>query len=219
MRTGTVAALAGALALLAPVPAWSQDNGQDGEAGMGTPADGFEHLTRGEPRRTPGEAIRRDRFDDSVEKMFASADTDRDGQVTLAELRAAIEARKVAAIQGRFASIDADRNQSVSFAEFNQWQRSLGSVVMSDEGAAAASNTVVAEDIRPEPIRGPGGPVLARLVVPLNATMLVAANTDHDGGASLAEVAAYEGKRFEAVDSNDDGWVTDGELRQAPPAR
>lgn len=219
MRTGTVAALAGALALLAPVPAWSQDNGQDGEAGMGTPADGFEHLTRGEPRRTPGEAIRRDRFDDSVEKMFASADTDRDGQVTLAELRAAIEARKVAAIQGRFASIDADRNQSVSFAEFDRWQRSLGSVVLSDEGAAAASNTVVAEDIRPEPIRGPGGPVLARLVVPLNATMLVAANTDHDGGASLAEVAAYEGKRFEAVDSNDDGWVTDGELRQAPPAR
>lgn len=219
MRTGTVAALAGALALLAPVPAWSQDNGQDGEAGMGTPADGFEHLTRGEPRRTPGEAIRRDRFDDSVEKMFASADTDRDGQVTLAELRAAIEARKVAAIQGRFASIDADRNQSVSFAEFDRWQRSLGSVVLSDEGAAAASNTVVSEDIRPEPIRGPGGPVLARLVVPLNATMLVAANTDHDGGASLAEVAAYEGKRFEAVDSNDDGWVTDGELRQAPPAR
>ena len=78
---------------------------------------------------------------------------------------------------------------------------------------------MVSEDIRPEPIRGPGGPVLARLVVPLNATMLVAANTDHDGGASLAEVAAYEGKRFEAVDSNDDGWVTDGELRQAPPAR
>jgi Ca2+-binding EF-hand superfamily protein len=211
--------LAGALALLASVPAWSQDNGQDGEAGMGTPADGFEHLTRGEPRRTPGEAIRRDRFDDSVEKMFASADTDRNGQVTLAELRAAIEARKVAAIQGRFASIDADRNQSVSFAEFDRWQRSLGSVVLSDEGAAAASNTVVSEDIRPEPIRGPGGPVLARLVVPLNATMLVAANTDHDGGASLAEVAAYEGKRFEAVDSNDDGWVTDGELRQAPPAR
>lgn len=219
MRTGTVAALAGALALLAPVPAWSQDNGQDGEAGMGTPADGFEHLTRGEPRRTPGEAIRRDRFDDSVAKMFASADTDRNGQVTLAELRAAIEARKVAAIQGRFASIDADRNQSVSFAEFDRWQRSLGSVVLSDEGAAAASNTVVSEDIRPEPIRGPGGPVLARLVVPLNATMLVAANTDHDGGASLAEVAAYEGKRFEAVDSNDDGWVTDGELRQASSAR
>jgi len=151
--------------------------------------------------------------------MFASGDSDRNGLLTLAELRAAIEARKDAAIRSRFAGVDADRNQAVSFAEFNQWQRSLGSVVLSEEGAAAASNTVVSEDIRPEPVRGRGGLVLARLVAPLNATMLVAANADHDGGASLAEVAAYEGKRFEAADANSDGWVTDDELRQAAPAR
>ncbi len=219
MKSLVVAACGFALAVLAPLPASAQDNSQDGQPGMGTPADGFEHLTPGQPRRTPGEAIRRDKFDDSVAKMFASADTDRNGLVTLAELRAAIEARKDAAIRGRFASIDADRNQSVSFAEFNQWQRSLGSVVLSEGGAAAASNTVVSEDIGPEPIRGPGAPVMARLVAPLNATMLVAANTDHDGGASLAEVAAYEGKRFEAFDVNRDTWVTDDELRQGAPAR
>jgi hypothetical protein len=217
MKSVVVAACGGALALLAPVPAWSQDNGQDGQQGMGTPVDGFEHLTAGEPRRGPGEAIRRSKFDDAVEKMFASADTDRNGTVTLTELRAVIEARKDAAIRGRFASIDADRNQAVSFAEFNQWQRGLGSVVLSDEGAAAASNTLVSEDIRPAPERGPGGQVLARLVAPLNATMLVAANADHDGGASLAEVAAYQGKRFEAADSNHDNWVTEQELQQAAP--
>jgi Ca2+-binding EF-hand superfamily protein len=215
MNRGVVAACAGALALLVSQPAWSQDNGQDGQAGMGEVREGFEHLTSGEPRRGPGEAVRRSRFDEAVEKMFAVADTDRNGLIALAELRAVIEARKDAAIRGRFASVDADRNQSVSFAEFNQWQRSLGSVVLSDEGAAAASNTVVAEDIRPAPERGPGGQVLARLVVPLNATMLVAANADHDGGASLAEIAAYEGKRFEATDTNDDGWVTEDEMRQA----
>ena len=78
---------------------------------------------------------------------------------------------------------------------------------------------MVSEDIRPEPERGPGGLVLARLVLPLNATMLVSANADHDGGASLAEVAAFEGKRFEAADANSDGWVTEEELRQASPAR
>ena len=61
--------------------------------------------------------------------------------------------------------------------------------------------------------------MLARLVVPLNATMLVSANADHDGGASLAEVVAYEGNRFDTVDSNDDDWVTDEELRQATPRR
>ena len=215
-----VAALGAALALLMPAVAWAQDNGQDGQVGMGTPADGFEHLTRGEPRQGPGEAVKRSRFDEAVEKMFASGDTDRSGLITLAELRAVIEARKDESIRGRFANIDTDRNQAVSFAEFNQWQRSLGSVVLSDEGAAAASNnTLVSEDIRPAPERGPGGQVLARLVVPLNATMLVSANADHDGGASLAEVVAYEGNRFDTVDSNDDGWVTDEELRQATPRR
>ena len=219
MKRMVVAPLAVAVALLAPLPAWAQDSGQDGQAGMGTPVEGFEHVTAGEPRRGPGEAIRRDKFDDAVEKMFAAADSDRNGLVALAELRAAIETRKDTAIRARFAAIDADRNQAVSLAEFNQWQRSLGSAVLSDENAAAASLTRVAEDIGPEPMRGAGGQVLARLVAPLNATMLVAANADHDGGASLAEVAAYEGARFEAADANDDGWVTDEEQRQAAQPR
>ena len=214
-----VATLGAALVLLAPVSAWPQDNSQDGLPGMGTPREGFEHLTEGEPRRRPGEALRRDRFDEAVEDLFDSADADSNGTLTLAELRAVIEARKVAAIRSRFAGIDADRNQSVSFAEFDQWQRGLGSIVLSEEGAAAASNTVVSEDIRPEPMQGPGGQVLARLVEPLNATMLAAANTNYDAGGSLTEILAYQGKRFEQADANTDGWVTDYELSQARPSR
>jgi len=208
-----VAAIGGALALLAALPAAPQDDSQDGQPGMGTPRAGFDHLTAGEPRRRPGEAVRRDRFDEAVATMFASADADRDGTLTLVELRAVIEARKVAAIRDRFAGIDADRDRSLSFAEFDRWQRGLGSVVLSDAGAAAASETVVSEDIGPEPERGPGGQVLARLVAPLNATLLAAANTNYDAGASLAEIAVYEGKRFEAADVNADGWVTEDELR------
>jgi hypothetical protein len=206
----------GALLVLAPLPAWAQD-GQDGQQGMGEAREGFDHLTSGEPRRRPGEAVRRDRFDEAVEKMFAAADPDRNGMLTLAELRTTIEARKVTAIRGRFASIDLDRNQAVSFAEFDQWQRGLGSVVLSEEGAAAASGTVVSEDIRPEPERGPGAMVLARLVLPLNATLLAAANTNYDAGATLPEILAHEGKRFESADANADGWVTEEELRQAAP--
>jgi hypothetical protein len=210
-----VAIVGAALVLLGPLPAAPQDNSQDGQAGMGTPRDGFQHLTDGEPRRRPGEALRRDRFDEAVEDLFESADSDRDGLVTLVELRGVIDARKVEAIRSRFAGIDADRSQSLSFAEFDQWQRGLGSVVLSDEGAAAASNIVVAEDVRPEPMRGPGGQVLARLIEPLNATMLTAANTNYDAGASLAEILAHEGKRFVAADVNVDGWVTADELAQA----
>jgi Ca2+-binding EF-hand superfamily protein len=209
-----MAVCAFALALFAPGAPWAQDNSQDGQPGMGTPREGFDHLTDGEPRRRPGEALRRDRFDEAVEEMFASSDSDRDGLVTLAELRAVIEARKVAAIRARFAGIDADRDQSLSYAEFDRWQRGLGSAVLSDGAAAAASEATVSEDIGPEPMRGPGGQVLARLVTPLNATMLAAANTNYDAGASLAEIAAYEGKRFEAADANADGWVTDDELRR-----
>jgi len=214
-----VATLGVALALLAPAPAWAQETGQDGQAGMGVPADGFEHLTRGEPRRAAGEALRRNKFDDAVTGMVASADSDRDGTVTLAELRGVIGARKDAAIRDRFAAVDANRDKSLSYAEFDQWQRGLGSVALSDEAAAAASAALVAEDVRPEPMRDPGGKVLARLVEPLNATMLAAANTNYDAGASLAEILAYEGKRFEAADANADGWVTDDELPQAVPRR
>ena len=211
-----VAALGAALTLLAPVVASAQDNGQDGQPGMGQTAEGFEHLTRGEPRHSAGEAIKREKFDDLVTRLVAAADTDRDQMVTLAEFRAVIGARKDAAIRDRFASIDANRDKTLSYAEFDQWQRGLGSVALSDEAAAAASAALVAEDVRPEPIRGPGGKVLARLVEPLNATMLAAANTNYDAGASLAEIQAYEGKRFEAADGNKDGWVTEDEQRQGP---
>ena len=214
-----VATLAAALALLAPAAASAQETGQDGQAGMGVPAEGFEHLTRGEPRRSAGEAIRRDKFDDAITEMVGSADSDRDGTVTLAELRAVIGARKDAAIRDRFASVDANRDKSLSYAEFDQWQRALGSVALSDEAAAAASAALVAEDVRPEPIRGPGGKVLARLVEPLNATMLAAANTNYDAGASLAEILAYEARRFEAADANKDGWVTEDEQRQSTQPR
>ena len=215
-----VAAWGAALVVLAAVPASAQqDNSQDGQAGMGETAEGFEHLTRGEPRRGPGEALRRDRFDEAVEKMVASADSDRDGTVTLAELRAVIGARKDAAIRDRFAAIDGNRDKALSYAEFDQWQRGLGSAVLSEEGAAAASAALVAEDIRPEPIRGPGSKVLPRLVEPLNATMLAAANTNYDAGATLAEIQVYEGKRFEAADTNKDGWVTEEEQRQSTQPR
>lgn len=208
-----------ALALVAPMSAWPQDSSQDGQPGMGEVREGFEHLTVGTPRAGPGEAIRRDRFDDVVAKMVAAADSNRDEVVTLAEFRAVIGARKDAAIRERFASVDANRDRSLSYAEFDQWQRGLGSVALSEGGTAAASAALVAEDIRPEPMRGPGAQVAARLVEPLNATMLAAANTNYDAGASLAEILVYQGKRFEAADANQDGWVTADEVRQDSPAR
>jgi hypothetical protein len=209
---GFVAAVGAALALLAPAAAWAQDS-QDGQPGLGEPRDGFEHLTDGRPRADIGEALERGKFDDAVGRMFAAADTDHDGSATLAELRGVIAARKDSAIRERFAAIDSNRDRALSYAEFSQWQAGLGSLALSDERAAAAATEMVAEDIRPERVRGRGSDIVADLVEPLGATVLVAANADHDAGTSLAELLAYEGKRFDAADANRDGWVVADELR------
>lgn len=207
-----VAAVGGVLALLVSPVAWAQD----GQPGLGEPRDGFEHLTDGAPRADIGEALERGKFDDAVGRMFAAADTDRDGSATLTELRGVIAARKDTAIRERFAAIDTNRDRALSYAEFSQWQAGLGSLALSDERAAAAATEMVAEDIRPARVRGRGGDIVADLVEPLGATVLVAANADHDAGTSLAELLAYEGKRFEAADANRDGWVVADELRAGP---
>jgi hypothetical protein len=213
---GIVAVVGAALSLLAPAAVWAQD-GQDGQPGLGEPRDGFEHLTEGTPRADIGEALERGKFDDAVGRMFAAADTDRDGSATLAELRGVIAARKDTAIRERFAAIDTNRDRALSYAEFSQWQAGLGSLALSDERSAAAATERVAEDIRPERVRGRGSDIVADLVEPLGATVLVAANADHDAGTSLAELLAYEGKRFDAADANRDGWVVADEVRSGRP--
>lgn len=210
---GIVVGIGAALALLIPAAAWAQD----GQPGLGEPRDGFDHLTNGEPRPAIGEALERSKFDDAVGRMFAAADTDRDGSATLAELRTVFAGRKDAAIRDRFAVIDANRDRSLSYAEFSQWLGSLGSLALSDREAATAATGIVPEDIRPERGRGRGSDIVADLVEPLGATVLVAANADHDGGTTLAELLAYEGKRFDAADANRDGWVVAEELRSVSP--
>jgi len=69
----------------------------------------------------------------------------------------------------------------------------------------------VAEIVIPES-RSATGRAIARLVEPLGSTVITAANTDYDAGTSLAELIAYEGKRFEAADTNHDGRITVDEM-------
>ena len=191
------------LLALAPLQAIAQDIDPGGGDDIGS------HIQPGAP---PGpKPIERKKFDEAVGKLFAQADTNADGTITLAEFNALIDARKTAAIGARFAAMDANHDKSISFDEFVQWQRSLGSAVLSDS-ATGGDLAIVPEDIRYQPGRSDNEQLLVRLIEPLNATMLVAANTDYAAGVSLAELVAYEGKRFDAGDTNHDGFLTQDEI-------
>lgn len=195
------------VALLAPLSLRAQEHG-----GVYSSGD-FDPLDRGQDRGPkPPQPIARKAFDDAVGKMFALADSNRDGTVTVAELQALIAVHRERAIQDRFASVDTDHNKAISLSEFSQWQRSLGSLSLSEADAGGGIG-IVAEEIRYQPGRGADDEAIARLIQPLSSTVIAAANTNYDAGASLAEVVAYEGKRFEAVDADKDGWLTADELR------
>lgn len=202
-----LAGIGTALLLMAPLHALAQDSGVPG--GYDDPELGS-HIVPEKPKgRQP---IERKQFDKAVEKLFKQADTNGDGTITLAEFNAVIEARKAAVIQSRFDSIDTNHDKSISLAEFDAWQRSLGSVAMAASGSADQALGIVPEDIKPDNGRTANDAVIARLIEPLNATMLAAANTNYDAGVSLAELLAYEGKRWDAADTNHDGWLTIDEI-------
>jgi len=200
---------------LVPVAAWAQQQ-QPGDDSHGAGYnDSFDdNLRPAEPRvRRPNPIDRKD-YDEVVGRMFAVADTSRDGIATLAEFQTMIATRKDQAIQARFAAVDTDRNHAISAEEFAQWQRSLGSAVLTgdaNDADAGGGAVQVAEIVIPES-RSATGRAIARLVEPLGSTVITAANTDYDAGTSLAELIAYEGKRFEAADTNHDGRITVDEM-------
>lgn len=205
------------LALLVPAAASAQtmpDGGGQGGPPGGGPPPGMQRP----PRIKPPEPIARKDFDRAVEKLFRAGDADRDGQVTRGEVAGMIEARKTRVVAERFAAIDADRNQAISMAEFAAWQGQLGSAVL-DEGASAGRplGELVAEEVRVEFKDDMEGQALSRLIEPLNAVMLATANTDYDGGVSLAELLAYQGRKFDAADTNKDGWLTMDEIQKLAP--
>lgn len=171
----------------------------------------------------PGRVLRepapleREAFDKAVTALFAAGDRDRDGSLTLSELRATLDSRREAAITERFRRVDRDDSGAIDLAEFTAWQQQLGSAAMSDAAASGQSGTLVPEVIAPDLGNGDKAFALRQLIVPLNSTMLVEANADHDGGVTLAEMLAYQGQRFEAADTDGSGEVSPAELDKAVP--
>lgn len=201
---------AGATAQMGPPGGGSGGGPGGGGPGGGGPGGGG----RGQgaaPR--PPKPLKLDKFDKVVTAMFRSADTNGDGTVTFDELRAITDSKRETLIRARFARIDHDHNGQIDLDEFTRWQRSLGSVALSE--TQPNDGGIVREEIAPDIGKGDDARLLGELVEPLSATVLVNANVNYDAGVTLDELLAYERKRFDKLDANHDGEISMDEARAA----
>ncbi|WP_434403234.1 EF-hand domain-containing protein [Sphingobium sp. DN12] len=219
----------GAALLLCSAPLLAQGGmgggmGGGGMGGMGggPPGGGGGPPGGGEGRpQKPREMkpIKRSQIDRIVTAMFAEADSNRDGIVTIDELRLVVQARREAIIRTRFDAIDNNHDGTLSLAEFQAWQSSMGSVALSETGAMGDQGGPVAEAIMPKLGDDPEDAILGRLIEPLNASAIAQANSNYDAGASLEEVLAFEHARFDAADADHDGVLSAEEMRSLMPRR
>ncbi|HZU65084.1 MAG TPA: EF-hand domain-containing protein [Novosphingobium sp.] len=194
--------------------------GGGGGMGGGPPSGGGDEAPadKGPPKPHVMKPIPQKKFDEAVTQMFAAADTNHDGLITLAEFQAQVEARRDAIIRARFQKIDLNHDGQISQEEFISWQLSLGSMASADTGGRA-NVEVVAEEIGPKLGNSEQDMALAMAIEPINPVMLVKANTNYDAGVSLAELLAYEDARFAKADTDRDGYLTMEEIRAMMPAR
>jgi hypothetical protein len=123
MKRSTLAALLGSAALVVAVPLAAQaERGGDRHGGMrGEHMKAVDANGDGDISKAEVEAFQA--------KIFAEADTNKDGSLTLAEMNAHHEAmeakRKAERQQAMFAKLDADGNGKVSQAEFASQSRAM----------------------------------------------------------------------------------------------
>lgn len=216
------------LALLLPVQAFAQGGmpggmggGMDGSGGMGRGGMRGGEASMIEPSRSNRppqmKPIGRDRLDRMVEAMVQSADVDRDGIVTVDEIRSVLAARRDTAIRARFDRIDTNRNKLIEPQEFIAWQTALGSVAMSERQSLGDGGGPIAEALFPPDSDKAEDRILRRLVEPLSVTLVTNANSNYDKGASLAELLVIERQKFDAADANKDGFIVAEELFAIEP--
>ena len=156
--------------------------------------------------------LKRETFDKVVSAMFTAGDTDRDGSITIDELRAIIAARRDVAIKARFEKVDANHNGTIDRDEFFAWQRQMGSAALSDD-QSDAEDAPITETIDPVLRGNEDRGMLSRLIEPISPKLIAYANTNYDAGMSLDELLAYEHKRFDAVDTDKNGEISMEEMR------
>lgn len=107
---------------------------------------------------------------------------------------------------GRGPSPDLDRDGKVTFAEFKtaQADRMMQRLDANKDGRISKAESKVMEDMAQ---RFGGADAAARI-----AQMWTLGDTNKDSLLSRAELEAGSKRRFDAADSNHDGWLSQGEL-------
>jgi hypothetical protein len=149
---------------------------------------------------------------DLAEQQHRAADGNRDSYLTKDEIRSKIGQMADAAISSRFGTIDTDRNGTIDKAEFTAWQKSMGSLVLSDTAAASVNGAIVPETIPFETDPGMKGELLRMLVDPLGVTVIVNSDQNYDGLVDVTELQRHQRRRFDALDKNADGLLTFDEM-------
>lgn len=147
-----------------------------------------------------------------IERQHQEADQDRNGYLTVAEVRAQIDAMAEAIVVKRFEKIDTDGNSSVSYPEFSAWQRSMGSQALDDVAAASVDQSMIPESLPFEIKDRKQEQALSMLIRPLNVTILSQADSNYDGQVSVQELKLAQSKRFKDLDQNSDGFLVFDEL-------
>lgn len=190
---------------------------QGGPSGGGPPGGGPPggRPPGGRPPGRPPEMkpVKREKLDKVVTGMFRAADTDRDGLVTVDELRTIFSVRRDMLIRARFEKIDTNRDSNISLPEFLAWQQQMGTAALSEDQPVAFRGGAASEAIQPD-LDDRDGNFLAMLIEPLSTITVVNANTNYDRGMSLDELLVYERKRFDGADLNADGELAMDELRE-----
>jgi len=185
--------------------------------GGGRPGGGRGGPPGAQQRPREVKPVKRSELDEAATAMFRAADSNRDGLATLEEVRAIFQARRDTIIRERFTRIDSDRSGAIDEAEFLAWQGQMGSAASVEGDGSAGRDGPVEEALRPELGDDMEDRMLARLIQPLSAITIVAANTNYDGGVSLDEWLAYQHKRFDGADADGDGKLTINEMRSLMP--
>jgi Ca2+-binding EF-hand superfamily protein len=155
-------------------------------------------------------------FDRAVTGMFAAADANRDGFVTLAEFQSVIEGRRDAMIRARFKKVDTNHDGQINLDEFTAWQREQGAAALAEQGFGPNVD-MVAEVIRPDLGESEKDFALLVAIDPLNPAVIGKADANYDGKLSLDELLAYEHERFNKADTDHDGVLSAHEIEAMRP--
>ena len=198
-------------------PAFAQMGGMGG--GMGghggqaiDPAGDSPDQSGTYKRRWDVEPVSQEKFDKVVAAMFARADVNHDGMVTLAELQSQIDARREAVIRDRFKQIDTNHDGKIDAGEFIAWQQAMGSAAASDCSAYAGQGEIVPDTLGPELGYSDKDRALAIAIEPLSPMVITRANIHYRAGITLDDLLAYENARFTAADTNHDGYLEQEEI-------